>query len=70
MRKNVCNITYMIQKTYKTYKVYNPIINANIFFRTNNTKYLVPSETLINPPILSNLILNAFTLIKVSHEIP
>ena len=40
------------------------------FSGPNNTKYLVPSETLINPPTLSNLILNRFASIKVSQEVP
>ena len=35
--------------------------------RPNNTKYLVPTETLINPSILSNLIRN--NIISLScHE--
>ena len=31
----------------------------------HNTKYLVPSETLINPPILLNLIRKGLEWIKV-----
>ena len=35
----------------------------------NNTKYLVPSKTLTNPFILSNLIRKIFAPIKVLYEI-
>ena len=43
----------------------NPIVNR---IRPNNTKYLVPSSTLINPSALSNLICNGFAPIKVLYE--
>ena len=34
----------------------------------NNTKYLVPSKTLIKPSTLSNLRRNGFAWIKVLYE--
>ena len=38
------------------------------FSPPNNTKYLVPSQTVINPSTLSNLIFNGFAPIKVLQE--
>ena len=35
----------------------------------NNTKYVVPSQTLANPSTLSNLIRNGFARIKVLNQI-
>ena len=35
----------------------------------NNTKYLVPSQTLANPSTLSYLIRNGFAQIKVFNQI-
>ena len=38
------------------------------FSLPNNTKYLVPSQTLTNPSILLNLICKDLASIKVLHE--
>ena len=41
-------------------------MSIHTLWMTPNTKYLVPSLTLINPPTsLSNLIRNGFVLVKV-----
>ena len=41
---------------------------ASCFSGPNNTKYLVPSKTLINPPTLLNLTSYGFATIKVLYD--
>ena len=42
---------------------------ASYFLGPNNTKYVVPSQTLKNPCTLSNIIHNGFAPVKVLYEI-
>ena len=43
---------------------------ASYFSEPNSNKYLVPSETLINPSTVSNLIRKGFASIKGLDEMP
>ena len=55
MRKHLC-VT-----SFQTYKIYNSVVIVG----PSNTKYLGPSEILINPSILSCLICKGFGPINV-----
>ena len=54
MRKNICNAVFLANK------ISNSIVNGIIYFRTKYTKFLIPSQALINPFASSNLIHNGF----------
>ena len=51
-----------------TDKISHPVVIKSYFPRPNNTKYLVPSQTLIILSTLSNLIHNGFAPIKVLYQ--
>ena len=54
---------------FYSYKIPNPVENRFLdFSRSNNTKHLALSQTLINPCTLSNLMRNGFSPIKVLYE--
>ena len=56
--------TFLISLFY----ISNPIVSGITFSGPNNAKYLVPSETLIDPSTLLNLIDNGFAVIQLLYE--
>ena len=59
---------YICDKHFYTYKISDPVVNVIIFSLPKNTKYLVPSSTLINPFLLLNLIMKGLKALKVLYE--
>ena len=62
MRNNKCNATFY------TYNISNSVVKKLYFSLPNNTKYLVPSKTLIKRSILSNLIHKSLALVKLLYK--
>ena len=58
IRKSICNTTF------QSNKLPNPITTASYFSRSNNTKYLIPPQSLKNQSTISNIIPKGFASIK------